>query len=175
MRKGRGRAKPIAILTVIRAGGFAMTNTRERVPRHTDEQVNRRIRAAMKRNVHYYSLHREEIPRRMRELEEEWDIERAIEANAAAIAFGGIALSMTRGRGWLVLPALVTGFLFQHAVQGWCPPVPGLRRLGVRTRNEIDREKYALKMLRGDFRGFAPEDMKPLPDQINGLLTAVRA
>jgi len=40
-----------------------MTNTRERVPSHTDEHVNRRIRAAMKRTVHHYSLHREEIPR----------------------------------------------------------------------------------------------------------------
>src|SRR2546423_10601225 len=148
MRKGRGRAKPIAILTVIRAGGFAMTNTRERVPRHTEEQVNRRIRAAMKRNVHYYSLHREEIPRRMRELEEEWDIEQAIEANAAAIAFGGIALSVTRGRGWLLLPALVTGFLFQHALQGWCPPIPVLRPLGFRPSYEIREVRRALKALR---------------------------
>jgi hypothetical protein len=31
-----------------------------------------------------------------------------------------------------ILPALVTAFLFQHAVQGWCPPVPILRRLGFR-------------------------------------------
>lgn len=31
------------------------------------------------------------------------------------------------------------------------PPVPVLRRCGVRTRREIDEEKYALKALRGDF------------------------
>ena len=130
-----------------------MTNTRERVPRHTDEQVNRRIRAAMKRSVHYYSLHRAEIAGRLRELDEEWDIERAIEANAAAVAFTGVALSATRGRGWLILPALVTVFLFQHAVQGWCPPVPVLRRLGFRTSYEIDEERQALKALRGDFEG----------------------
>jgi len=130
-----------------------MTNTRERVPSHTDEQVNRRIRATMKRNVHHYSLHREEIPRRLRELDDEWDIERAIEANAAAIAFTGIALSATRGRRWLILPALVSGFLFQHAVQGWCPPVPVLRRLGFRTAYEIEEERQALKALRGDFAG----------------------
>jgi hypothetical protein len=46
---------------------------------------------------------------------------------------------------------VVLTFLFQHAVQGWCPPLPVLRRLGVRTRKEIDRERYALKALRGDF------------------------
>lgn len=34
--------------------------------------------------------------------------------------------------------------LLQHGLQGWCPPLPVLRRLGVRTRGEIDREKYAL-------------------------------
>jgi hypothetical protein len=52
---------------------------------------------------------------------------------------------------WIALPVLVTGFLMQHAVQGWCPPLPLLRRLGIKTRKELDREKYALKALRGDF------------------------
>jgi hypothetical protein len=51
------------------------------------------------------------------------------------------------------LPALVSGFLFQHAVQGWCPPVPVLRRLGFRTAYEIEEERRALKALRGDFEG----------------------
>jgi hypothetical protein len=46
----------------------------------------------------------------------------------------------------------VTAFLLQHALQGWCPPVPVFRRLGVRTTAEIDRERYALKALRGDFK-----------------------
>ena len=59
---------------------------------------------------------------------------------------------MTVSRKWLVLTGAVLGFLFQHAVSGWCPPVPVLRRLGFRTRGEIDREKFALKAMRGDFR-----------------------
>ena len=50
-----------------------------------------------------------------------------------------------------LLPALVTTFLFQHAVQGWCPPIPLLRRLGIRTSREIEIERVALKILRGDF------------------------
>ena len=128
-----------------------MPTTRDRVPSQTDEAINRRIRAVMARNVHYSSQHRDEIHRRLRELDEEWDIERAIEANAAAIAFTGVALAVTRGRKWLLLPALVTGFLFQHAVQGWCPPIPVLRRLGFRTSYEIEEERQALKALRGDF------------------------
>ena len=48
-------------------------------------------------------------------------------------------------RRWLWLPGFVTAFLFQHAVQGWCPPVPLLRRLGVRTAREIELERSALK------------------------------
>ena len=48
-------------------------------------------------------------------------------------------------------PALVATFLLQHAVQGWCPPVPVFRRLGFRTQPEIDHERYALEALRGHF------------------------
>lgn len=44
-----------------------------------------------------------------------------------------------------------------HAVQGCCPPVPLLRRLGLRTREEIERERYALKALMGDFAGLSQE------------------
>ena len=54
-------------------------------------------------------------------------------------------------RKWSLLPGVIGGFLLQHAVEGWCPPVPLLRRLGFRTEAEIQRERYALKALRGDF------------------------
>ena len=56
-------------------------------------------------------------------------------------------------RKWFLFPAVVAGFLLQHAVQGWCPPLPVFRRYGVRTQTEIDYERYALKSLRGDFQG----------------------
>ena len=128
-----------------------MQSTRNRVPAHTSEDINRRIRQEISRNVRHYAAHPENIPERLRELDQEWDIERAIQANAAAIGFFGIMMGASRGRGWLALPALVTGFLFQHAVQGWCPPVPIMRRLGFRTSYEIEEERQALKALRGDF------------------------
>jgi hypothetical protein len=128
-----------------------MRSTRSRVSANTSAEINRRIRRDIAYNVLYYTEHKDEIPERLRELDEEWDIERAIEANAAAVGFLGTVLSATRGRQWLVLPALVTGFLFQHAVEGWCPPVPILRRLGFRTSFEIEEERQALKALRGDY------------------------
>jgi hypothetical protein len=124
----------------------------DRVRAHTSENINRRIDQDIERRVREYAQRSsEEITRRIDELDREWDIERFLETNASALAFTGLLLGVTKDIKWLLLPAVVLPFLFQHAVQGWCPPVPVLRRLGVRTRNEIDREKYALKALRGDF------------------------
>jgi hypothetical protein len=128
-----------------------IASTAQRVPQHTDEDVNRRIEVNIIGSVHWHAARPERIDRRLRELDNEWDIERAIEANASTLAFVGVALGATVDKRWLLLPALVTGFLFQHALQGWCPPVPVLRRLGFRTAREIDIERTALKALRGDF------------------------
>jgi hypothetical protein len=129
-----------------------MNSTVDRVPAHTAADVNQQIHEQMAERVRFFAAYPERIPQRLKELDEEWDIERAIEANASALAFAGVALGATADRRWLILPALVTAFLFQHAVQGWCPPVPILRRLGFRTAHEIEQERHALKAIRGDFQ-----------------------
>ena len=36
-------------------------------------------------------------------------------------------------RGWLWFSVGVLAFLAQHALQGWCPPMPVFRYLGTRT------------------------------------------
>lgn len=74
-----------------------------------------------------------------------------LEANAATLALSGTVLGILGDRRFLALPVMVTAFLLQHALQGWCPPLPILRRMGVRASGEINRERMALKMLRGDF------------------------
>jgi hypothetical protein len=94
----------------------------------------------------------EEIDLRLADLESEWDTERILEANAASFSLLGLLLGRTVSGKFYILPAAVTAFLLQHAIQGWCPPLPMLRRLGVRTAEEIDAERYALKLIRGDFR-----------------------
>jgi hypothetical protein len=134
-----------------------LSTTAGRVPAHTSRDINRRIAAETEASVRYYARHQDRISQRLRELDEEWDIERAIEANASTLAFTGTVLGMAVDRRWLILPALVTAFLFQHAAQGWCPPVPVLRRLGFRTAREIDTERVALKALRGDFGMIGPD------------------
>lgn len=130
-----------------------MPTTRDRVPAHTSAIVNKRLHDAMTERVQYYRQHKDEIGRRLKELDEEWDIERSIEANASTLAFIGTALGFFVHPYFLTIPALVTAFLFQHAVQGWCPPVPVLRRMGFRTVYEIEEEAQALKAIRGDFVG----------------------
>ena len=60
---------------------------------------------------------------------------------------------------WFLLPAAVSGFLLQHAVQGWCPPIPVLRRLGFRTSFEIEQERQAMKLIRGDYKSVADGDV----------------
>jgi hypothetical protein len=138
-----------------------MSSSRNRVPKHTDEEINSRIRREIAFSLQYYAAHKDEIPKRLRELDQEWDIERAIEANAAALGLVGTALGLTRHRKWLTLPLLVNAFLLQHAIEGWCPPVPILRRLGFRTAYEIEEERAALKTLRGDNENVPTADDAP--------------
>src|SRR5687767_13285130 len=116
-----------------------MISTRERVPAHSAPEINRQIQEDIDAKRQYFRQHPKLIGQRLKELDNEWDIERAIEANAGAIGFTGLLLTFVDRR-WILLPMLVTGFLFQHAVQGWCPPVPILRRLGFRTTYEIEQE-----------------------------------
>ena len=91
------------------------------------------------------------ISRLIDDLDEEWDIERWLETNASLLALSGTLLGIFVNKKFLAIPCLVLPFLLQHAIQGWCPPVPLFRRKGIRTRREIDVEKYSLKALRGDF------------------------
>lgn len=129
-----------------------LTPTYTRVPDHTDTEVNKRIRSVTEWNIALYANSQQaDISRRIQELDREWDIERLLETNAAFLSLTGLVLGVNVDKRWLLLPAVVAGFLLQHALQGWCPPVPLLRRLGVRTAAEIDAERYALKLLRGDF------------------------
>jgi hypothetical protein len=148
--------------------------TTSRVAEQTADHVNAAIRRQTEENIARYSSQGPDaIRQRLEELDREWDMERALEANASLAALLGLSLGAFVDRRFFIFPAIVAGFLLQHALQGWCPPVPLLRRLGLRTSTEIDYERYALKALRGDFH-----EVQPRPSNgeiVDKTLQAVRA
>jgi hypothetical protein len=139
-----------------------MRETIDRVRSNTSDDVNKELdRQAAIRVRENVNLSDAELTLRIDELDREWDIERMLQTNASVIGLTGLVLGLTVNKKWMAVPGIVLPFLFQHAVQGWCPPVPIYRRLGYRTRKEIDKEKFALKYLRGDF-----EKVRELRDDV---------
>lgn len=127
--------------------------TNQRVALSTRDAVNQQIHLETQQRIaRYRTASPQAIRRRLQALDQEWDTERTLEANAATIGFTGSLLAATVDRRWVYVPMIVTAFLFQHAIQGWCPPLPLIRRLGIRTTAEIDEERQALKRILGGTR-----------------------
>ncbi|VTU31559.1 hypothetical protein H6CHR_03623 [Variovorax sp. PBL-H6] len=148
--------------------------TANRVELHTRPELNEAIR--QRTDAEVVRLERapaSEIEQRLETLDREWDVERLLQTNASIIVLLGMALATTVDRKFLLLPAGVFGFFAQHALQGWCPPIPVFRRLGVRTQREIERERYALKALRGDFDQVPSSEAAPVSERVRASLAAV--
>jgi hypothetical protein len=147
--------------------------TTERVALNTNDEINERICRETDARIGWLAgAGPASIDQRLAELEEEWDIERCLETMAPTLTLTGIALGLGVSRKWLLLPIIVQSFFLQHALQGWCPPIPVLRRLGVRTSEEINDERIALKALRGDFEH--DETAVGNARGVHGLMAAVR-
>jgi len=121
---------------------------RSSTPRSQNKEIDREIVA----NIARFSAEgAAAVESRIQELDKKWDIERTLEVNAGILGLTGSLLALAVDKRWAILPAVVTAFLVQHAIQGWCPPLPLFRMMGIKSRPEHDREKYALKALRDDF------------------------
>lgn len=127
----------------------------DRVREHTAADVNLRIdRETQAALAEAEAAGRDGIVRRLTELDHEWDVDRALMLNFAILGGASFGIGMSRfaagmreGRrrtGWLQLFGAQLGFLAMHAVAGWCPPLVVLRRLGYRTRAEIESERAIL-------------------------------
>ena len=117
----------------------------DRVRRSSPRKSNRKIDAKTEENIAYYtSLSREKIVQRILQLNKEWDTERSLQLLSASNVLTGLLLGLTVNRKWLLLSGISAAFLVQHSLQGWCPPLPLLRKFGIRTANEINEEKNAL-------------------------------
>src|SRR5690606_16133139 len=103
---------------------------------------------------------------RLEELDREWDIDRTIEVEAATMGLVGLALGVFVRPAFLALPAAVGASVFLFGTRGFYPLLPIFRRWGIRTAREIQRERYAIKALRGDFDALAdqPERSSAIPE-----------
>lgn len=115
----------------------------------------------IQQNLNEFYHKRDVIDRRLSELDHEWDIERALFLVASAVTIPSLALAARQSPKWMILPAFVSGALLSHAITSWCPPSQLLKFLGFRSRVEIEKERYAMKALRGDFK-----DLLDVPNSV---------
>lgn len=129
----------------------------DRVRDHSPQHVNQRITKNIDIMVqHCVRQGREAIVERLAEIDREWDIERVLMANFSIA--GGVTYAVglqrflqrpsfglsRRRTGLLYALGAQLGFLLLHATVGWCPPLVVWRRMGVRTRSEIELERWLL-------------------------------
>ncbi|WP_394823110.1 DUF2892 domain-containing protein [Pendulispora albinea] len=117
----------------------------DRVRAHTAPVVNARIDRQTEGAMHRALTSEETAGTRLAELDREWDIDRALMAFAGAAGSVSLYAGRFKNRKWFYLLGVQLGFLVAHAATGWCPPVALFRRMGVRTRQEIDAERQALQ------------------------------
>ena len=83
------------------------------------ERAARRAAARVQdRNLAYYGARPEEIEGRLAELDSELDVERAMDVYALRAAALGGAMSILRGRGWVLLPLAAAALLGLLAATG---------------------------------------------------------
>lgn len=120
----------------------------KRVELNTSRKINKRIEQRTLNNINKYKdVDYKKLLDRIRELNREWDTERVLEANASLVILISSILGFIKNIRWFIIVIIVSFFLLLHAIYGWCPPVPIIRRLGIRTPEEIQSEKTVLKVL----------------------------
>ena len=122
------------------------------VRRYTTQEMLEQVEKQIQHNIEFYGAQPPHVlSERIEELRREWSMERYLQVNVASLGFATAFLALTGSKKWAVLTCTALGFFLFHSLRGFDPPIPVLRRMGVRTRSEIDRELYALKLIRGDF------------------------
>lgn len=126
--------------------------TTHRVATYTNPEINEMIRDNTLENLLCLEDAEEaELSKRIRNLNAEWDTERFVEAKAALCVMGCSLFGIAKNKYWSFLTLIAATFLLQHALLGWCPSAPVMRKLGIRTSEEINQEKAVLKLLRKDY------------------------
>ncbi len=119
------------------------------------------------KQVAYYAQHPEEIDTRLAQLDHEWDSAQAAAAASVGMSLASLASAFTRRGRWAVLPftALQAVLVKQAFLTGDSALTRFAGHCGLRTRRQIESERYALKALRGDFQNLpaSPESRGVAP------------
>ena len=91
------------------------------------------------------------IDERIEELDREWSAGRATKVLIGFVILLGMGLGLSLGGWWYSLPVIGGLFLIQYLFSrtSWLGLV--FQSAGMRSGQQIDEEKFALKALRGDF------------------------
>ena len=137
------------------------------VRRHSPTAVLNSIDESLEDRIRRYATQSQgAISLRIAELEMEWEIERWFESGMAVLGLTGLVLGVARNKKWLWLAGGSLAALADRGCRGWTPLLGCFRQAGLRSRREIERERFALKILRGDFEAV------PTPNPSNHLLRA---
>ncbi len=122
----------------------------ERTPFGAPRAMDRRVEAAIGAQLRACAGSRRRIARRLRELEEEQDLESVLESRASLVASLGFMAGALVNRRLPSVPVSWTASLVRLAATSWLPMVTLLRRMGLRTSREIEIERVALRLMLGD-------------------------
>lgn len=150
--------------------------TQDKVRMHTPSVLNRQLDAQAEHRIADFldgGNNPASCQARISALNREWEMERVLTLCVGAASIASMLAARRGGRSLWAVPVAGGAMLMQQALTGGSLLVPLLRRLGFRTRKEIELEKYALKSLRGDFRRI-PVEGGPLA-RANAAMVAARA
>ncbi|HEY3448642.1 MAG TPA: hypothetical protein VGK67_19955 [Myxococcales bacterium] len=123
----------------------------DRIRAHTPAKLNEDIDHCIARRIEDLATRSDaEQEAHLGRLDRTWSLDRAALAGLATVALAA-NLAALRRPGWRWLAVLSSASLLQAAASGSGVVVALLRRVGLRTRREIECERCAIKALRGDF------------------------
>jgi hypothetical protein len=147
-----------------------------RIAQNTSPVINQMIMDHTEKSLLFYAEHPDQIDDRINRLKNESDVSRALVANASLMGMFGMFMALiVRVRLLILLPIAAMVFLVQNAIRGWSPPDMILRRLGFRTKEEIQLELYGLRMLKGDFSAITAMNEMPVKDRVEWVIDLLSA
>jgi len=128
-----------------------LSTTAERVTANTAPEYRQQFEQQLRDNIAGYMLaDRQTLDQRLEALNGEWNIERVIELEAPTMIALGVILGLTAGRKWFGLSVFAASLVILHNTQGWYPLMRPFQRMGLRSQNDIEQERLALRVLRKD-------------------------